>query len=306
MSSVESARPRARTVHSNHMVGHLWANQSQQDARNGNGSFYFEGDTIFSYGGHFPVARIVTNKRGEQAVLFNPGTYSITTSAHQGLARDASRHLTQFTVPSLGEKWGGGKVGHADNVRFYRDHIKKAALTVVRSRTQEEWRVTALERVIGEANAYATFFGLRTRFKVPSDKTVQAALDQSRRKAAQRRQQEQERERRDLEAAQETIEQWKAGKDAHIPSHIDEVFLRVRRKDDRRVVETSKGAEVPLSHAVRLLPHIRSGVLYQHNGHSIHIGHFRIDAIDAEGNVKAGCHFIKRAEMERLASELGL
>jgi hypothetical protein len=57
---------------------------------------------------------------------------------------------------------------------------------------------------------------------------------------------------------------------------------------------------------VRLLPHIRSGNSYQHNGHSIHIGHFRIDAIDTEGNVRAGCHFIKRDEMERLATQLGL
>src|SRR5215204_2054027 len=103
MSTGEGARQ--RTVHNCHMVAHLWANQSQAEARNSGRTFYFEGDTIYSYGGHFPIARIVQNKRGDRAVLFNAASYSVTTSCHQGMSRSASRHLPQFTVPSLGEKW---------------------------------------------------------------------------------------------------------------------------------------------------------------------------------------------------------
>lgn len=306
MFLVESPRPRTRTVHSNRMVAHLWANQSQHEGRNGNRSFFFEGDTIFSYGGHFPVARIVKNSRGDVAALFNPGSYSQTTKCHQSLARSASNHLRQFSVPSLGEKWGGGRPGHADNIGHYRARIQEAAEVLARARTYKVWRARALQELVAEANAYATFFGLRTRFAVPSDKSVQAALDKARRDAAQRRKQEQARQRRLLEVAQETIAQWKAGKDVRVPPHVDEIFLRVRQRDGEPAIETSKGAEVPLSHAVRLLPHIRSGEPYRHNGHTIHVGHFRIDAIDAEGNLTAGCHHIKRAEIDRVAEQLGL
>jgi hypothetical protein len=302
MSSGHGTRPSVKRVHSSHMVCHLWANQSQDEARNSGRTLYFEGDTIFSYGAHFPIARIVSNRRGERAVLFNPATYSVTTSCHQGMARSASRHLPQFTVPNFVER----RVPHADNVRYYRNRIKDAALALCRSRNQKAWRVDVLERLVAEANAYATFFGLRTRFQVPSDQEVQAALTKARQEAEHRRRQEQERKRRALEEAQEAIEQWRAGKDVSVPWHVEDVFLRVKEKDGDRVVETSKGAIVPLAHAVRLVPLIRSGTPYEHNGHSIHVGQFRIDQIDAEGNVRAGCHFIKRAEMERLAAQLGL
>ena len=52
-------------------IAHLWANQLQDEARNsGSGNFYFDGDVIYSYGSHFPIAKHVVNAKGEKAVLF--------------------------------------------------------------------------------------------------------------------------------------------------------------------------------------------------------------------------------------------
>lgn len=51
------------------MVAHLWANEKQESANGSN--FYFEGESIYSYGRHFEVGRIVRNKRGEKAYLIN-------------------------------------------------------------------------------------------------------------------------------------------------------------------------------------------------------------------------------------------
>lgn len=53
----------------NSMVAHLWANEKQESAHGSN--FYFEGESIYSYGRHFEVGRIVRNKRGEKAYLIN-------------------------------------------------------------------------------------------------------------------------------------------------------------------------------------------------------------------------------------------
>lgn len=50
----------------NSMVAHLWANEKQESAHGSN--FYFEGESIYSYGRHFEVGRIVRNKRGEKAI----------------------------------------------------------------------------------------------------------------------------------------------------------------------------------------------------------------------------------------------
>ena len=59
-------------------IPHLWAHRTQDEARNRQGNLYFTGDTIYSYGSHFPIARHVTNDAGERAVLFTTATYSVT------------------------------------------------------------------------------------------------------------------------------------------------------------------------------------------------------------------------------------
>lgn len=71
----------------NSMVAHLWANESQESANGSN--FYFEGQSIYSYGRHFEVGRIVRNKRGKKAYLINDRYYSSTTSRHQYYVREA-------------------------------------------------------------------------------------------------------------------------------------------------------------------------------------------------------------------------
>ena len=65
----------------NYMVAHLWANEKKESARGSN--FFFEGESIYSYGYHFEVGRIVRNKRGEKAYLLNNEYYSTSISAHQ-------------------------------------------------------------------------------------------------------------------------------------------------------------------------------------------------------------------------------
>lgn len=71
----------------NSMVAHLWANESQESANGSN--FYFEGESIYSYGRHFEIGRIVRNKRGRKAYLINDTYYSSTTSKHQYYVREA-------------------------------------------------------------------------------------------------------------------------------------------------------------------------------------------------------------------------
>ena len=88
---------RIRYVHPVDMIAHLWANRSQDSARNAGGNFYFDGDTIYSYGSHFPIARHVETKRG-RAVLFTTRDYSVTTSGHKWAVLRACRHLTVFHV----------------------------------------------------------------------------------------------------------------------------------------------------------------------------------------------------------------
>lgn len=45
---------------------------------------------------------------------------------------------------------------------------------------------------------------------------------------------------------------------------------------------------------------------YETNGHTIHIGGFKLKTIDAEGNVTVGCHRFTAAEIARFRKQWGL
>src|SRR5258708_32172606 len=86
-------RKRAKHVFDTGEIPHLWAHKVQESARNAQGNLYFENDTIFSYGSHFPIARHVvdnpTKKNPKPAVLFTTRSWSVTTSGHVYAVRSA-------------------------------------------------------------------------------------------------------------------------------------------------------------------------------------------------------------------------
>jgi hypothetical protein len=87
---------RLKRVFANHReVLHLWANQAQSDARSEN--VFFEGDTCYSYGYHYPLAKLV-KYRGHTVALINANGYSVTTSKHIRSARSAASHLITLDV----------------------------------------------------------------------------------------------------------------------------------------------------------------------------------------------------------------
>lgn len=57
---------RVKQVYPTNEIPHLWAHKTQSNARNAQGNLYFDGDTIYSYGSHFAIARHVTNKSGKK------------------------------------------------------------------------------------------------------------------------------------------------------------------------------------------------------------------------------------------------
>ncbi len=76
---------------SNSVVAHNWANQTG-GARNGS-NFYYEGQILYSYGGHFAVGAITDD--GKTAIL-NSLRYSNTTAKHQRHAARAVSHLNRI------------------------------------------------------------------------------------------------------------------------------------------------------------------------------------------------------------------
>ena len=99
-----------KTVFPTDEIAHLWAHQTQDNARNPGGNFYFNGKSIFSYGSHFEIARLSTGPGGNPLVLMTPRTYSNTTAKHICDVRQAIRGMEVLTVPNFDARQGPAPV----------------------------------------------------------------------------------------------------------------------------------------------------------------------------------------------------
>lgn len=332
----------------NDMVAHLWAHQSQDHAKSGNGNCSFRDRTLYSYG--TAIARIVDSPRGPVGLISNH-KYSITTSQHQSSARSALGYgdaivMPQFTVPIIGEYYGDMESAHVTNLAYFHNQYKSEFKRL--KRTNSLWQSVPefLAPYIDTLKLYAETFALelpaidvesdireiteaRAKRETPEaiakrEKSAEQRCERSRRDFREVRgifgedwregwnknslfTEEDRAARREALAAvnEDRIGAWRAGGNIRLPYHLD-TMLRVHGNE----IQTSRGAVFPVDHgkkAFQLIARIRAtGQEYQRNGHTIHLGHFPLDRIDAEGNVQAGCHFVKWSEIELCAQQLGL
>jgi hypothetical protein len=360
-------RKRAKHVFDTGEIPHLWAHKVQESARNAQGNLYFNGDNIFSYGSHFPIARHVvdnpTKKHPKPAVLFTTRSYSVTTSGHISAVRSAiPKDVPVFHVydPSLTRHSMGLHVdGYVRSIEL----TAKAASQRKMETTRNEDVQRALS-LVAECKAFCKFFGLKlpTFAKLPkidAEKLARQKQAIENRQKARDIKQRAEWETRQARAKAEA-DAWNAsGICKHTPKHDAHVYGDIWKCDKQRedeewiaksadiiaawrngdsqarlrdpwnlpvmlrirtfgadenvqhavaMVETSRGAQVPVSHAIRGLRFVRAviarGEAFQTNGHTFHLGHYKIDRVETDGTLHAGCHVISLAEIERIAPEL--
>jgi len=293
--------PRVKRVVGDGMVAHLWAHKAQDYARNAQHNFYFDGDTIYSYGRHFPIARHVENRRGEQAVLLTTRTYSVTTSKHVRLVRSACHNMTVFNVDAPRNE---GPVSRREDFEEYRKRQLDLMRSYAKARTSKPYILTTLRELTEEANTFAKFFGLRTRLKPPANIEDMAAECDRLAKA------ERDRKRREERKVQierkKRLDDWVAGLSVYGYFVNEPVRLRVRGEN----LETSRGASVPRTDAIRvykILKRLRKkAATYRRNGKSISLGPFVLDSMDETGTVRVGCHEVAWEEIERVAKLAGV
>jgi hypothetical protein len=314
------ARKRVKRVVSSGQVPHLWFHKVQDSAKNGNGSLYFEGDTIFSYGSHFPIARHVqVGKRS--AVLFTTKDYSVTTSGHKSAVRSAIPDgTTVFHVPHIFTDDRYASNDHPSNLADYAERVANHLAKCSRARQSysKEWEHGRAVVLREEAREYAKFFRLKLPKIAPIPALDSKALAEIKAreavKSAEKAAKERERKAALAQQEAELADRWRKGEVNQSLYNLP-VMLRIRAfgADESAQyavarVETSRGAQVPLSHAIRGLRFVREvvkrGEAFQTNGHTFHLGHYKIDRIDVDGTLHAGCHVIPHPEIERIAPEL--
>lgn len=288
-------------------VAHLWAHKAQSEARNATGSVFFRDSTIYSYGEHFPIARHVTNSAGAAAVLFTTRDYSVTTSGHKSMVWSACHHLKPFHVANV---FANIKAEHEGNLADYAKRISEALLKAARARVNKEWDHKHALELREEAIRYAKFFRIPYAKTLPTVPALDSAALQAIKDAENKRQAAERA--RVLAENREAIEAWRnhnysrgslpVSSTTALPHGLPDM-LRVSK--DGQSIETSRGVSFPISHAKRGLALVRAvlerGETWHTNGHTCQLGHYRIDSIQPDGTVKAGCHTVKWSEIERVA-----
>lgn len=299
-----------RKVANSEQVAHLWAHQAQSEARNSTGSMFFEGNTIYSHGGHFPMARHV-----DDVVLITTKSYSVTTSCHQSVVARACSHLPCFRVPNVKART---ESEHLANFADYQARYDETGLKAARARIHTDRYLSDMASYVDQGNRYAEHFGLSDRI-VEADiaELQERAKEQTAKKRAEAVERaERNKARWDAEAREfaATVREWRDGLRDRLPSLSYYNPARKRIGALLRIVgdkvQTSQGAEFPVSdvpRAWRIVENCkRNGGTFHANGKRIMLGHFRLDSIDAKGNVKAGCHYVEYSECRLIAQQLNL
>lgn len=312
-----------RTVFNNAMTAHVWAQQTQPEGRNANGSLFFDGDTIYSYGRHFPLARFINNATGDRACYLNPATYSLTTAKHKRLVWQAVRGTMTFSLPP--SFWQGNEYDtqneidqrHRESREAYAERVVGHIEAAARSRTHAQLCIDSARSVADDSARYAEFFGLGDDWAVKPpahDAESLAERAKSQRTAsAERAKKTREANKARKQEDAKKLSAWLNGEPVPFPRTHQPAdgFALLRLTADGEDIQTSRGASFPAAHARRIAPgllklqrEVRRIGSASFDFKPIRVGHFRIDRLDDEGNVYAGCHKIAAETVEAFCADV--
>lgn len=294
---------RIKRVFSNpSQVLHLWANQSQSDARSRN--VFYNGKVCYSYGFHYELGRLIEYK-GKTIAMINTRGYSVTTSGHISSARSAANHLitldwplangVEFSIehvlPALideQDKLIDKLFNHFSRRSFWKDHKFDK-----RSSYGEYADIKAFNKKcyeLGHANLaieindeYIKLFNDHIKKCLAREAELQTPEA-----IAKRESKREQREANEVKNLELRIQQWKSG-GALTQKMKDIQPAKLRIHGDE--VQTTMGASVPLDHALRLLRMIDKGIAKSGE----RVGHFSFSNFDGE-TVRIGCHRIAISE----------
>lgn len=281
-------------------VSHLWANQTQAEARCANA--FFEGDTYYSYGYHYVIGKHLP----DGSVAINLESNSSTTNGHVREAIYAVRPRKVLRVFNP-----GGEPDSKRTERRVQHLIEKAA--AAKPDGNRPRLLAEAQQVADDYNAFCAALGLTGN---PNFPPVNATTDEAelarmrklqREYAAEERAREKKRADRALIEQAERIAAWRAGEPV-FTQHTWGTLLRVVDETlPHAIVQTSRGAEIPVEDAKRLWPMIQRVMKGERDYEvGMQLGQYQLTKIRRDGSIVVGCHDIAFSEIEGIAKQLGL
>lgn len=280
-----------KRVFNNAELSHVWASQKQSTGRGNN--MFFQGDTIYSYGNHYAIAKMYAAKG---LVLINSKGYSNTTAKHTRHVARAVTHLETFYVPNVYDARAPENVTHLAN------RVADCITSFISSRRGYSYQLETILKAVKNFNDYCYTFNINDSIRI-DDETLadlQALLVEKveKRKEFDAATTERLKVKNALREAEylESVEKWKVFL-GPIKGYSSKVFLRINFNEQQ--VETSRGAIVPLKNAIDLFKKIKNNEAIK----GLEIGHYTVKGIENETLV-IGCHNIPLSEANSVMNQL--
>jgi hypothetical protein len=278
-----------KNIFTNSELAHTYANQSQQSGRNSSGSFYFDGKTIYSYGRHFPIAKIVRNESGNECMLFTYRSYSNSTSKQVSIVRNATRQYKKIYCYSPEDS-------HQLNFKSWLN-LAEIETAKLQKAKKPELYLNQLGILNREAVEYAEFFNIEipiTLQAVLSIKDKSENLVYMSKKAELMKIEKAKKEKAQKIEYKEQLKKWFNFETGRVYGGLNFDFLRLNQNR----VETTQAVQIPLELAKRLYNKIKTNTLEVGE----QLLNYRVDEIG--DIIKIGCHNFKRSYLLNFGSKL--
>lgn len=278
-----------KNVFNNSDLAHAYANQTQNSGRNSNGSFYFEGKTIYSYGKHFPIAKIVSNDNGLDCMLFTYRTYSNTTAKQISIVRNATRQYKKIYCYSPEDS-------HEINFKAWLNLAEIQAEKLQKAKKPELY-LNQLSILNREATEYVEFFNLEipaTLTAVLSIKDKSENLEYMSKKNELIKLENAKKQKEEKIKFKEQLKKWFNFEISRIYGGLNLDFLRVNENR----IQTTQAVEIPIELAKRLHNKIKTDTLRVGDS----LLNYKVNEV---GNIiKIGCHTFTKAYLLNFGSKL--
>lgn len=233
-------------------------------------------------------------------ILFTTGSYSNTTAKHiNHVHRAIDSQKKIFYVDNVQAVEG---YEHLQNFNDYVERFKDKLKESVKSRKYKATLFDDALRIAHDANFYAKIFNLAIEPIDIEKYDLNEIVGQLKIERAKKLKQKKERAKQLLIDQAETIANWRNGERADSLWQLP-CMLRINKENE--TIETSQGANIPLSFAPKLWKLIsicvKKGASYSEG---FRLGHYSLNHIDKNGNIKVGCHNIKYNELLAIAKQL--
>ena len=282
---------------SNSELSHIWANDSDSSVSKSANSMSCHNGKLYSY------ATVIGHIIDNNTVIYNTASYSNTTSKHQSYMQSASSHYSNKIYLDIYQMGLDSLVfNQADFDRLIvKPNLEKGSRLLLKASRSKKYsgmyNAQALS-IFDNVEKYARLFDLYCI--MPNTDALLETIIQHEKEA---KASEKIRKANRIKEQAEALENWRLGLD--VRNHFEVTALRI--KDDE--IQTTRGARIPVDHAVKFWGLIKSwhekGVSYVKDHHSIHLGNYTVNSFK-DDTLIVGCHTIPYSEIENIAHQLQL